>query len=151
MQFIVLTNLFLRVIYRTVAKTAAAMMLLFLFVSNVSAVTYNVNFDGVGEVKGGYAIGNVSLSGISWSMDSVLIGTTAGSDRFNGIRSARFINRGIMTMLADKSGGAGTITLNHAIYGLDASSTWALEVTNDGGATWTAYTSPVITTSTTTL
>ncbi len=128
-------------------KTVATFLFAFGFLFNASAV-YTVNFDGVGEVKGGYAVGNVTLSGISWSLDSVLIGTTAGTDKFNGIRSARFINRGIMTMLADKAGGAGTITLNHAVYGADASSTWMLEVSNDGGATWTAYTSPTITTST---
>lgn len=101
--------------------------------------------------KGSYAIGSVTCTAGSWTMDDALLGTLAGSDRFNGLKSCRIRNSGSLYMNFDRTNGIGTINVLHAVYGSDANSTWILEASNDGGTTWTAYTSSTITTSSTTL
>jgi len=101
--------------------------------------------------KGSYAIGSVTCTAGSWTMDDALIGSVGGSDRFNGLKSCRIRNSGSLYMNFDRTNGIGTINVLHAVYGSDANSTWILEASNDGGTTWTAYTSSTITTSSTTL
>lgn len=112
------------------------------------AAVYSTDFESA--TKGAYACGIVNLNGINWDLCDALIGNLA-NDRKNGSQSARARNTGTMTMQADKSGGAGTISVYHAVYGSDGNSDWRLEVSNDGGSTWTAYVSPTITSSSTTL
>jgi hypothetical protein len=101
--------------------------------------------------KGSYAIGSVTCTAGSWTMDDALIGSLGGSDRFNGLKSCRIRNSGSLYMNFDRTNGIGTINVLHAVYGSDANSTWILEASNDGGTSWTAYTSSTITTSSTTL
>lgn len=96
-----------------------------------------IDFEGVGETKGAYAFGVVSLSGGSWSLDEALIGTET-NDRRNGVRSARIRALGSLTMLNDKTNGIGTLTLHHARYGTDVSTTAQIEYSINGGANWTA-------------
>ncbi|MEN9570561.1 MAG: hypothetical protein RL172_1792, partial [Bacteroidota bacterium] len=84
----------------------------------------------------------------TWNFTDALIGSSA-SDRFVDTRSARIQNTGTVTMLFDKTNGLGTVTVRHAIWGTDGSSTWQLEVSDNGGATYDAYVSPVQTTATT--
>lgn len=100
---------------------------------------YSVDFEGASETKTGYGSGAITLSGISWNMTEALIGTTSGSDYFVGLRSARLrgYSTSSMTMQADKSNGAGTITFKYRRYGTDAQVSWKVEYSTDGGTSWT--------------
>ena len=51
----------------------------------------------------------------------------------------------------DITDGIGTVTVSHARYGSDAVASWLLKVSNDGGATWTAYVSNAVESSVATL
>ena len=103
--------------------------------------------------KAVYTNGPLTSPGVlgSWQFDDALIGTTAGSDRFVGTRSARIQKTGAITTLFTKTGGLGTVTVQHALYGTDASTTWQMYVSDNNGASYVAYTSAIITTSSTTL
>ena len=87
-------------------------------------------------VKTAYTTGNVTLSTGSWTFNDALIGTST-SDKKNGIQSARLRNSGKLTMLTDKTSGAGTISIKHAAYGTDATTTWQLWYSTNSGSTWT--------------
>ncbi|MCB1133980.1 MAG: Ig-like domain-containing protein, partial [Verrucomicrobiae bacterium] len=106
--------------------------------SSSAFADYLVNFEGSGETKGAYASGSVTLSGISWNMTEALITTSTASDYVVDVRSARL--RGYatsaMTMEADKSGGAGTISFVYRQYGSDAQQPWAVEISSNAGSTW---------------
>ncbi len=99
---------------------------------------YIVNFEGAGETKTAYASGDVTLNGISWNMTEVLIGTDA-SDWKNGVRSARLRGYGTssMTMLANKTNGAGVISFSYRRYGTDAQVDWKVEYSTNDGGLWT--------------
>ena len=100
--------------------------------------------------KGSYAAGNVTCTAGNWNFNDALIGTAA-NDRKNGSQSARVRNSGSLTMNFDVTTGLGTVDILHARYGSDGNSTWRLEASTDGGSTWTAYTSPTVTTGSSTL
>ncbi len=106
--------------------------------SSIVSAQYVVNFEGPGEIKTSYAAANVNLSGIDWNLTEALIGTES-TDWKNGARSARLRGYGAssMTMLADKSGGVGTITFKYRRYGTDFQVDWKVEYSTDGGTTWT--------------
>lgn len=78
------------------------LLLITLLTFSFSYAQYSVDFEGVGETKGSYASGTVSLSGLNWNMTDALIGTTA-SDWKNGARSARMrgYSTSVMEMLQD--------------------------------------------------
>jgi hypothetical protein len=97
-----------------------------------------IDFEGAGEMKGGYAAGTVNLSGLDWELDEVLIGS-ATNDFFNGTRSARLrgYDNANMTMLEDKANGLGEITFEYREYGTDSNQQpWNVEYSTDQGATW---------------
>ena len=98
---------------------------------------YTVNFEGTGEVKTGYASGNVSLSSLNWNLTEALIGTDA-ADWKNGIRSNRMRGYGTsaLSMVEDKTGGLGTISFLYRRYGTDAQVDWKVEYSTDGGTSW---------------
>lgn len=98
---------------------------------------YIVNFDGDGEIKTGYATGTVNLSGLDWDLTQALIGDST-SDFLNGIRAVRLNGKAnsSMTMLADKSGGLGSLSFPYRRYGTDAQVAWKAEYSSDAGATW---------------
>lgn len=100
--------------------------------------------------KTGYAAGDVNCTAGSWNLSDALLGTSA-SDRKSGAQSVRIQNAGTLSMNFDIPTGLATVTVAHAIYGSDASSTWRLEASTDSGATWGAFTSSTVTTSSTTL
>jgi hypothetical protein len=100
--------------------------------------------------KAAYSTGNAVCNLGNWNFNDALIGNTA-SDRKNGSKSARIQNTGTLTMLFDKVNGLGTISIKHALYGSDANSTWRLDVSDNSGASFSAYQSAVITTSSITL
>lgn len=98
--------------------------------------------------KASYASASVTLASGSWTLADALLGSDA-NDRFNGVQAVRVRNTGTATMNFNL-GGAGTVTVKHAKYGSDGSSTWGLYQSTDGGSTWSQVGSTV-TTSTTTL
>jgi len=87
-------------------------------------------------VKTSYTTGNITLSTGSWTFNNALIGTST-SDKKNGTKSARITSTGKLTLLTDKANGAGTVTVKHAAYGTDASSTWQLWYSTNTGASYT--------------
>lgn len=99
---------------------------------------YLVNFEGTGEVKTAYASATVNLSGLDWNMTEALIGTDA-ADWKNGARSTRMRGYGAssITMLQDKTGGLGTLSLQYRRYGTAVQVDWKVELSTDGGNTWT--------------
>jgi endonuclease G len=105
------------------------------------------NFESGGKTA--YAAGSVTFSSGSWTLTDALVGTSA-SDARDGSQSVRVRNTGTISMNFDVSAGAGTVTVKHAIYGSDGSSTWGLWVSADGGGTYTQVGS-AITSSTATL
>jgi endonuclease G, mitochondrial len=99
--------------------------------------------------KTAYAAADVTLGTGVWNMSDALIGTST-SDVKNGTASARVRNSGIIMMKFDLTNGASTVTIKHAMYGSDASTTWQLWYSTNSGSTWT-QTGSTITTSSTTL
>lgn len=99
---------------------------------------YLVNFEGPGETKTAYASATINLSGLNWDMTDALIGIDT-ADWKNGIRSARMRGYGTssMTMLTDKTGGLGTLSFQYRRYGTAAQVDWKVELSTDGGSTWT--------------
>ncbi len=108
---------------------------------------YLVNFEGTGETKTAYASGNVTLSGISWNLTDALIGTDA-ADWKNGVRSTRMRGYGtsVISMLANKANGLGTLSFYYRRYGTDAQVDWKAEYSLNDGSSWTqvgsSFTSP---------
>lgn len=85
--------------------------------------------------KTAYAVGDVALTSGTWTLNDALIGDLS-SDVKTGTHAARIRNSGTVTMKFDRSTGAGTVTLHHASFGSDASSTWGLFESQNGGSTW---------------
>ena len=100
--------------------------------------------------KGAYAAANVTLNSGSWNLNDAILETTTSDRKIQG-KAMRIRNTGTASMNFDLSTGVQSVTINHAIYGSDLSSTWVLEASTDGGTNWTAYQSSAITTSSTTL
>jgi endonuclease G len=98
--------------------------------------------------KTAYAAADVTLGSGSWNFDDALIGVST-SDRKNGSQSVRIRNTGSIRMNFDYGSGATTITVAHAVYGADGSSTWELQVSTNGGTTYTKVGSTVTSSSTT--
>jgi len=139
MQNLIDVTLKQKIKMKNFAKLLLSLALLFLV--NVGWGQYVVNFEGAGETKTFYASGNVTLSGISWNLTEVLIGTSA-SDFKNGLRSARLrgYSTSAMTMNADKTGGIGVVSFNYRVYNNaspDGQVSWRVEYSTDGGTSWT--------------
>ncbi len=98
--------------------------------------------------KGSYAAADVTLSTGGWNLSDALIGSLS-SDRKNGSKSVRIQNSGKVTMKFNLGSGATQVTVKHARYGSDASSTWELWYSTNGGSSWTKTGSAVTTSSTT--
>lgn len=96
-------------------------------------------------VKTTYPSANAQCNLGVWNFTDALIGTTVGSDRFNGTRSARLINNGSIAMQFDKTNGIDSVRILHSTYGSDATSTWILEASNNGGASFDAFVSQIFT------
>jgi endonuclease G len=102
--------------------------------TSVSAVTLSEGFEA--GTKTAYAVADVTLGSGTWTLDDALIGTLS-TDVKTGTKSARIRNSGRITMRFDRTTGADTVTIHHASFGTDASSTWGLFASQDGGSTWT--------------
>lgn len=122
---------------RSKARSFFAIAVLAVTAPVTQAATYTVDFEGTTETKTAYASSDVSLSGVSWNMTEALIGTTT-ADWKTGARSARLNGKtgSAMTMQANKAGGADTIAFSYRRYGTDPQIAWAVEVSSNGGSTW---------------
>ncbi|WP_212003931.1 DNA/RNA non-specific endonuclease [Chitinophaga sp. HK235] len=107
--------------------------------------------------KTAYAVGNVTLTSGSWTLDDALIGTLT-ADLKNGTKSVRIRNTGSLTTNFNITGGTGTltITVKHGTYGSDGNSDWQLVTSTDNGQTWqqqgnTVTTAPSLQTATFTM
>src|SRR4030095_10850921 len=105
----------------------------------------NEGFEAGGKTS--YAAANVTLGTGSWFMDDALTGNLS-TDRKTGAFSARIRNAGLIHMNFNKS-GAGTVSIQHAVFGTDGSSTWQLWSSISNGSSWTQVGSTVTTSSTT--
>lgn len=99
-----------------------------------SAVTTSEGFES--GSKTAYAAADVSLGSGVWNMSDALIGNLS-TDVKTGTQSGRIRNSGRITMRFDRTGGAGTVTIHHASFGSDASGTWGLFASQNGGSSWT--------------
>ncbi len=86
--------------------------------------------------KTSYASASVSLASGSWTLADALIGTSA-SDRKSGLASARMVNSGTITMNFNLTNGASAISIQSAVYGSDASSSYELWSSSNSGSSWT--------------
>jgi endonuclease G len=99
--------------------------------------------------KGAYASASVTLGSGSWTLDESLIGNSA-ADVKSGSQSARIRNTGSLTMNFNISASdSTTIKIDHAKYGSDASSTWQLWISTNGGTSYTQVGSTVTSSSST--
>lgn len=98
--------------------------------------------------KTSYAAANVTLGTGSWYLDDALTGNLT-TDRKTGTYSARVREVGRVRMNFNKT-GAGTVSIQHAVFGSDGSSTWQLWFSTNSGSTW-SQSGGTITTSSTSL
>lgn len=97
--------------------------------------------------KTSYAAADVFLSTGWWFFDDALVGNLS-TDRKTGTASARVRNTGSITMEFDVL-GASTVTVQHAVFGTDGSSSWELWASTNSGGSYSKIGSTVSTTSTT--
>ena len=88
------------------------------------------------STKGTYTTGTVTLRSGDWTFTDALLGNLF-NDRVHQVQAAR-IRGGSIAMNFDKPNGAGVITLSAAIYGADAPASFVLEISTNGGTTYTA-------------
>jgi hypothetical protein len=97
--------------------------------------------------KGAYADATVTLSTGVWDFNDALLGNLS-TDHKNGTQSARIRNSGMIAMKFDLT-GASSVTIAHAVFGTDGSSTWQLWASTNSGSTFTQVGSTVTTSSAT--
>ncbi|WP_239691459.1 IPT/TIG domain-containing protein [Hymenobacter lapidarius] len=119
----------------TVTNTAGTSSAFTFTVSNPSTAGAFENFET--GTKGSYAAGEVTLNSGVWNFSEALLGTSF-ADRFNGLKSARIRGGGFIAMSFDKPTGAGVVTINAALYGTDAPASFLLEISTNGGTSYTA-------------
>lgn len=116
-----------------------------LLTTNVPAATIlNEGFESGGKTS--YAAGNVTLGTGSWYLSDALTGNLS-SDQKIGSYSARVRNSGLVRMNFNLA-SAGTVSIKHAKYGSDGTSTWELWQSTNSGSTWTKVGSTITTSST---
>ncbi len=113
---------------------------------NASASGFPEGFES--GTKTAYTSGSVTLGSGAWTFADALLGNTS-ADAKTGSQSARVRNSGTLSMNFDLSGGAGVVTIAHALYGTDASGTWELWASSNGGSSYSKVGSTVTTSSTT--
>lgn len=85
---------------------------------------------------------NINLKTGNWKLYYAILGTTAGRDRFNptGKQCIRMQQQldfdAYVQMNFDLLNGASKVTFSYGAYYTDASSTFKLEYSQDGGVTW---------------
>jgi endonuclease G, mitochondrial len=130
-------------IAKTVIAFSAALLVLTISLTTATMTPLSEGFEAGG--KSSYAAANVTLGTGSWFMDDALTGNLS-TDRKTGAFSARIRNTGLMHMNFNKT-GAGTVSIQHAVFGTDGSSTWQLWSSTNNGSTWTQVGSTITTSS----
>lgn len=114
---------------------------------NAAANLTSITEDYESGSKGSYAAGTVDLTSGTWYLEQALIGSL-DNDQKTGAQSVRIRDYGILEMNFDVQ-GAQSVSLSHAVYGSDGSSSWELQSSTDQGKTWTTEGSLQNSTSTT--
>lgn len=117
------------------------LLLFTVLLSSFASAQYFVDFEDT--TSGGYASEVIELSGLEWDFQEALIGSLA-NDWKNGERSARLRGYGDtnFTMVEDKPNGIGEVTFFYRRYGSDAQVEYVVEMSSDGGSTWSAIAAP---------
>jgi hypothetical protein len=89
--------------------------------------------------KNSYESANVTLNGVSWNMTEALIDGSDPGDFKVGSKSVRLrgYSSSVIAMLADTTGGMGTISFQHRRFSSDSQIEWIVEYTTNGGSVWT--------------
>lgn len=132
------------IVAKTLPALVAALIVLTISMTNATMTPLSEGFEAGGKTA--YAAANVTLGTGSWFMDDALTGNLS-SDRKTGAYSARIRNTGLVRMNFNKS-GAGTVSVQHAVFGTDGSSTWQLWSSTTNGSSWIQVGSTVTTSST---
>jgi endonuclease G len=109
-----------------------------------SQTTFTEGFEAGGKTS--YAAATVQLTSGQWYLDDALTGNLS-TDRKTGSYSARIRNVGAVQMNFNRS-SAGTVSVQHAVFGTDGGSSWALYKSTNSGSTWTQVGATVNTSST---
>src|SRR5215510_7666891 len=133
------------IVAKTLIAFSAALIVLMISMTTATMTPLSEGFEAGGKTA--YAAGNVTLGTGSWFMNDALTGNLS-TDRKTGAFSARIRNTGLMHMNFNKT-GAGTVSIQHAVFGTDGSSTWQLWSSTNNGSTWTQVGATVTTSSTT--
>ena len=133
------------IVTKTLVAFAAALVVLTISLTTATMTPLSEGFEAGGKTA--YAAANVTLGTGSWFMDDALTGNLS-TDRKTGAYSARIRNTGLMHMNFNKT-GAGIVSIQHAVFGTDGSSTWQLWWSTNNGSTWTQVGATVTTSSTT--
>src|SRR6185295_17550903 len=133
------------IVAKALIAFSAALIVLTISLTTATMTPLSEGFEAGGKTA--YAAANVTLGTGSWFMDDALTGNLS-TDRKTGAFSARIRNSGLMHMNFNKT-GAGTVSIQHAVFGTDGSSTWQLWSSTNNGSTWTQVGSTVTTSSTT--
>ncbi|HEX2270988.1 MAG TPA: hypothetical protein VHH35_15695, partial [Pyrinomonadaceae bacterium] len=134
-----------RIVTKTLLAFSAALLVLTISLTTATMTPLSEGFEAGGKTA--YAAANVTLGTGSWFMDDALIGNLS-TDRKTGAFSARIRNVGRVRMNFNKS-GAGTVSIQHAVFGTDGPSSWQLWSSTNSGSTWTQVGSTITTSSTT--
>ena len=108
------------------------------------AQTFNETFES--GTKTAYAAADVQLATGFWNFNDALIGNLS-TDRKTGAASARIRNAGSLSMDFDVA-SAGTVTVQHAVFGTDGASSWELWASTNGGSSYVKVGNTISTTST---
>ena len=133
------------VLAKTLIAFSAGLVVLTISITTATMTPLSEGFEAGGKTS--YAAANVTLGTGSWFMDEALTGNLS-TDRKTGAFSARIRNTGRVRMNFNKT-GAGTVSIQHAVFGTDGSSTWQLWSSTNNGSTWTQVGATVTTSSTT--
>lgn len=125
---------------------SCALLVVMALVAGGSSAATNLSEGFEAGGKSAYAAASVTLGSGSWYLDEALTGNTT-SDRKVGSYSARVRNTGVVRMNFNVA-NAGTVSVQHAVYGSDGSSTWELWRSTNNGSTWSKVGSTVTTGST---
>ncbi len=133
------------IVAKLLTAFTAGLVVLSISMTTATMTPLSEGFEAGGKTA--YAAGNVALGSGSWFMDDALTGNLS-TDRKTGAFSARIRNTGLIRMNFNKT-SAGTVTIQHAVFGTDGSSTWQLWSSTNSGSSWTQVGSTITTSSTT--
>ena len=109
-----------------------------------SQTTFTEGFEAGSKTS--YAAATVQLTSGQWYLDDALTGNLS-TDRKTGSYSARIRNVGAVQMNFNTP-SAGTVSVQHAVFGTDGGSSWALYKSTNNGGSWTQVGASVNTAST---